>query len=90
MAMPASELVWMAAGDGCAIALDGARIVARSLPVPISVHSSVWPDPAWQAALRAGALNLNEPEYGRNLEHLVQHPEWRPAFESLPQAQGGR
>jgi hypothetical protein len=71
MAMPASELVWMAAGDGYAIALDGARIVARSTK-------------------GSGALNLNEPEYGRNLQHLVQHPEWRPAFEALPQARGGR
>ncbi|MFH9827254.1 DUF4132 domain-containing protein [Streptomyces bobili] len=60
---------------------DVERWMVRSLPVPFSVLAGVWPDPAWQAALRdlvvtgengevAGFLRDADPERGLGLVDL--------------------
>ncbi|MGW4568754.1 DUF4132 domain-containing protein [Streptomyces sp. NPDC004561] len=60
---------------------DVERWMVRSLPVPLSVVTRVWPDPAWQAALRdlvvtgadgeiAGFLRDADPERGLGLVDL--------------------
>ncbi|MFF5403392.1 DUF4132 domain-containing protein [Streptomyces misionensis] len=60
---------------------DAERWMVRSLPVPLAVVTGVWPDPAWQAALRdlvvtgadgevAGFLRDADPERGLGLVDL--------------------
>ncbi|MFF4703241.1 DUF4132 domain-containing protein [Streptomyces sp. NPDC001288] len=60
---------------------DVERWLTRSLPVPLQVLTRVWPDPAWQAALRdlvvtgadgevAGFLRDADPERGLGLVDL--------------------
>jgi hypothetical protein len=60
---------------------DVERWMVRSLPVPFAVLAGVWPDPAWQAALRdlvvtgengevAGFLRDADPERGLGLVDL--------------------
>ncbi|WP_033329218.1 DUF4132 domain-containing protein [Streptomyces yerevanensis] len=60
---------------------DVERWMVRSLPVPFAVLAQVWPDPAWQAALRdlvvtgedgevAGFLRDADPERGLGLVDL--------------------
>ncbi|MFF5022926.1 DUF4132 domain-containing protein [Streptomyces collinus] len=60
---------------------DVERWMVRSLPVPLAVVARVWPDPAWQAALRdlvvtgedgrvAGFLRDADPERGLGLVDL--------------------
>ncbi|MFI5688790.1 DUF4132 domain-containing protein [Streptomyces sp. NPDC051636] len=60
---------------------DVERWMVRSLPVPLAVLARVWPDPAWQAALRdlvvtgadgavAGFLRDADPERGLGLVDL--------------------
>ncbi|MEU8690339.1 DUF4132 domain-containing protein [Streptomyces sp. NPDC048665] len=60
---------------------DTERWMVRSLPVPLDVLTRVWPDPAWQAALRdlvvtgadgqvAGFLRDADPERGLGLVDL--------------------
>ncbi|MEU9975244.1 DUF4132 domain-containing protein [Streptomyces sp. NPDC051014] len=60
---------------------DVERWLTRSLPVPLKVLTRVWPDPAWQAALRdlvvtgadgevAGFLRDADPERGLGLVDL--------------------
>ncbi|MFC9927457.1 DUF4132 domain-containing protein [Streptomyces sp. NPDC127190] len=60
---------------------DAERWMIRSLPVPLAVLTRVWPDPAWQAALRdlvvtgadgrvAGFLRDADPERGLGLVDL--------------------
>ncbi|MFI1369472.1 DUF4132 domain-containing protein [Streptomyces griseochromogenes] len=60
---------------------DVERWMVRSLPVPLTVVTRVWPDPAWQAALRdlvvtgadgqvAGFLRDADPERGLGLVDL--------------------
>ncbi|GGJ08341.1 DUF4132 domain-containing protein [Streptomyces brasiliensis] len=60
---------------------DVERWMVRSLPVPLAVVARVWPDPAWQGALRdvvvtgsdgqvAGFLRDADPEHGIGLVDL--------------------
>ncbi|MFH7334714.1 DUF4132 domain-containing protein [Streptomyces sp. KHY 26] len=60
---------------------DAERWMVRSLPVPLDVVTRVWPDPAWQSALRdlvvtdaggavAGFLRDADPERGLGLVDL--------------------